>query len=43
MTEIKTKRKIYNFNKVKVIDGHGEIFNFYDFKYGFQMTFLFHG
>jgi hypothetical protein len=30
MTEIKTKRKNYNFNKVKVIDSHGETFNFYE-------------
>ena len=30
MTEIKTKRKNYNFNKVKVIDGDGGIFNFYE-------------
>jgi hypothetical protein len=30
MAEIKTKGKNYNFNKVKVMDGHGEIFNFYE-------------
>ena len=30
MAEIKTKGKNYNFNKVNVMDGHGEIFNFYE-------------
>ena len=30
MAEIKSKGKNYNFNKVNVMDGHGEIFNFYE-------------